>query len=204
MIFITPSGECEFVNSYEKILLNKTPMGFFCPQTAISEDALFESIGPVAEELKFHGVFGYITIDFMMIVSTPGNAPRKSSHESSICKSSKHKLFFSGIKCYFDDFLAGEALFKTFMGNEYKQKSFLFIPYIENISFNKGLTYTRFFNDCKQNGVNYDVTRKVGSVFVPYDLIEKGIMGILLIGKFFVLKFQTTTFPVRLEELVEL
>jgi hypothetical protein len=83
------------------------------------------------------------------------------------------------------------------MGKDYKKKSFLFIPYIENISFNKGLTYTQFFGDCKMNGINYDVTRKVGSVFVPYDLIEKGIMGILLIGNIFFiwLKFLDDDFP---------
>lgn len=187
MIFINPSGEFKFISSYEKILINKTPMGFFCPQNSISEDFLYDSVIPVAEELKFHGVFGYITIDFMLLVPVGGLAGQ-GSNESSMTKKNRGKLFFSGIKCYFDDFLAGEALFKTFMGKDYTKKSFLFIPYIENISFNKGLTYTEFFGDCKMNGINYDVTRKVGSVFLPYDLIEKGIMGILLIGIFFFLK----------------
>jgi hypothetical protein len=47
-------------------------MGFFCPQNSISEAVLWESVGPVAEELKFHGVFGYITVDFVLLVPVSG------------------------------------------------------------------------------------------------------------------------------------
>jgi hypothetical protein len=47
-------------------------LGFFCPQNSISEAVLWESVGPVAEELKFHGVFGYITVDFVLLVPVSG------------------------------------------------------------------------------------------------------------------------------------
>jgi hypothetical protein len=62
-------------------------MGFFCPQNSISEEILCKSVGPVAEELKFHGVFGYITVDFVLLapVSGPG-------HGSSIVR-----YFFFGL-----------------------------------------------------------------------------------------------------------
>lgn len=125
----------------------------------------------IATELINNGVFGYFTIDFLVLIG------RLEKNEP--------KIYYSGLKCYYDDFLAGKALYKTFVGEKYKERSFLYFPYLENFSFNKDLTYTKFFAGCKEENIRYDIAKKCGIVFIPYDLIEKGIMGIIVIGIFF-------------------
>ena len=143
-------------------------MGYLCPQQIIEEQLLIEASAPVMEDLVEHGVFGYVTIDFMIFKNSKNPA-------RGIC--------FSGIKCYYDDFLSGYTLFKAMIQETYKMKYYLHIPNIEDLSQDKDRidTLTTFFEDCKYNGVNYDVEKLSGSVFLPYNSIDTSIMGVLII-----------------------
>lgn len=168
VFYISPSCNFEFQTSYEKILQERTSMGYLCPQQIIEEELLIEQSLPVIEDLINHGVYGYITIDFLIFKAKKNPAQR-------VC--------FSGIKCYFDEFLAGYTQFKVIIQDSSKMKYFLHIPCIENLSLNRDVidSYTTFFESCKVNGINYDVAKKIGSVFLPYNLIETSIIGVQIV-----------------------
>lgn len=79
--------------------------------------------------------------------------------------------------------MAGEELFKTFSKEAHKDRCYLYFPYIENFSFSKDYTYKHFFENCNDNGINYDIGKKLGTVFVPYDSITTGILGMIVIDE---------------------
>ena len=98
---------------------------------------------------------------------------------------------FSGLKCYYEDFLAGFDIFKALtLGGSKKseqeeKKCFMYFPYIENVTLEQNMTYANFFENCNENRIDYDVSKKSGILFIPYDELSRNSIGIMIVGNTF-------------------
>lgn len=172
--YIEPDGQYNIVAHYEKINYNKLTIGYITPQKLIPEKVLIQTAKKVATYLYENEVYGYITIDFLV----------QQSSTNSL------KITLSGLKCYYDDFIACHELFALFNqmekennqenGNE-EEKSAVIFPVIENLGFSLKFDYETFFEKCRKRNIYYDINRNTGTIFVPFDKQSNGCLGMIII-----------------------
>lgn len=169
VFYIDPEGIFDIITHYEKIIMEKLTIGYILPQKQIPLKVLVQTTKKVASYLYENNIYGYITIDFMVL----------QSNNSTI------KISPCGLKCYYDDFIAIYELFSLFNNlNETKnddETSAVIFPIIDNLGFSSKLDYETFFDNCRKQSIYYDVNRNSGTMFIPFDNLAKGVMGLMVI-----------------------
>ena len=193
--FIKPNGECKFLASYE-ILTTKLglTLGYISPQAQLPEKVI-SSIGlKVCKQLLAEGVIGYVGVQIS--VRTKGT--------------NTLKMTITSAKPYYSEFLAGFEMFKVldtfepsgaassshrsanssqaldqFKDASDKPRKCIILPRINNINTPSDMDYIEFFDECRKQGIYYDVLKKSGTVFMLSDDIEQGSLGMIIIDTSF-------------------
>ena len=169
VFYIDPEGIFDIITHYEKIVMNKMTIGYVLPQKLVPLKVLVQTAKKVAVYLYDNNIYGYITIDFMVLQSG----------------SSTIKISPNGLKCYYDDFIAIYEQFSLFSNlNNSKNDdeiSAIIFPTIDNLGFSSKLNYEQFFDNCRKQSLFYDINNNSGTMFVPYDELGKGVMGLMVI-----------------------
>lgn len=168
-VFISPSGDFQYLTSYEQVLTEKGFLGgYIWPQRDIPVKALQSLSKKIGEKMFEQGVYGYITIVLSVQVGVNRN----------------YKVCVDSVIPYYDEFLAHYETIKLMASVDEEQKlAAVIIPRIEDLDFSKEINYFQFFQRSRQKGILYDMKEKTGVIFSMTDSLNEGIMGFIAIGK---------------------
>ncbi|EGR31565.1 IQ calmodulin-binding motif family protein, putative [Ichthyophthirius multifiliis] len=192
---LNPDSSTTVMSSYDK-LYGSEYVNFGCnfPQTSLPQLNIKHLCNTIGNALHNKGIYGYITIN---LIAFPDPTNKLG-----------HPLFWIiGLDCYLNDYSAIFFIFdfliqgkfdrnngKYFLSDqnenqensniidEFEERTFMYIPYIFHQNL-KSISFKEMFNLCRKNGISYDVEKKVGSVFLLVDEIEKGIVSLITISE---------------------
>lgn len=195
---IQPDGLFQFKASFE-IIQNSfgKVLGYICPQAHIPEKVVISIGKKVCRKIFEEGVLGYVSIIISIKIKALNTL----------------KMTVKSIEPYFNEFLGAYEMFSALDGydevveyqdsdsylqseeleesgiklqnDEKKRRKFIVFPRINNINYPEGINYIRFFDDCRKQGIYYDVLKKSGTVFLLSDSIKNGNLGLMIIDSSF-------------------
>ena len=166
--FYTDKGTLKYLTSYELIQTDKFfKVGYIWPQRELPLKSLESLYTKLAQKVFDQGIFGYITILLTICSSGPKN----------------YKVCIDRILPYYDEFLnTFEMLNLMVQPNERPRCTAVIIPRIQNLCFDRHMTYQKFFDRCRERNLQFDVKDKTGTIFLLSDNIERRSVGLINVG----------------------
>lgn len=104
----------------------------------------------------------------------------------TVCSSGpkNYKVCIDRILPYYDEFMNIFEMLNLMVQSVDRPKcTALIIPRIQNLCFDKRMTYQRFFDRCRERNLQFDVKDKTGTMFLLSDNIDKRTLGFINVGK---------------------
>lgn len=193
---IEPDGRFKYMTSFE-VLQNSygKVLGYVCPQAHIPENVVMAIGKKVCRKIFEEGILGYVSIYIAIRIKALNTL----------------KMTVKSIEPYYNEFLGAYGMFsalnsyddveeleesQSFIDSEHQdamkiksseknQRKFIVFPRIDGIRFPERLNYIQFFDDCRKQGIYYDILKKSGTVFLLSDEIQKGSLGLMIIDSSF-------------------
>lgn len=171
LLDIEPEGTSTMLGSYDRINWQLKPVSCQYPAEFVVPQ---EELSAIGKKLYQRGITGYVSLDYL--------------------NCSEQEYWLVGVDCYLNDFSAvfftAQAIgcYKSQLSNNAPageaanrkpdELRFLYCPIINHSGLAE-LQMRTFFHLCRLANISFDISRRIGSVFVLMDTLQSSTLGLL-------------------------
>lgn len=172
--FIRPDGALKILGTQD-IVLNQgyDRVAALFPHAKIPHDALVGATSAAARQL-YHGQFGaigYLTLHFVAFYP--------DEREGSM------RLWATELELGMNEFLVGHLIHRTVVRSDMPEDgsyAYFLAPRLQLRAPSPAMSYSTFFGLCRTHGVAFDLEQRTGPLFILFDSLAAGTLGVLAEG----------------------
>ncbi len=181
-LFIEPDGTISILSCQEQLLSPQfCSLGAAFPQNSVPHEALRDASMSVGRVCVRKHIFGYVSIQYIVFIG------EESALKLWAVDLNLHLTNNSLLHMVFDHAASGQMDQETGHYVSKKQdvimrKSYVYGGLMRHPQF-QTWRHSAFFALCRQKGISFDLSTRTGTLFHLVDTLNKGLLGIICIGK---------------------
>jgi hypothetical protein len=192
-VLVTPLGEVRMLGAVDLLVDDESVLiGSSYPMMSVPIKALTGAVDAVVDNLKKSGFVGYASVNFIAYRATisatgsatatnqssAGGGGKKAKRELRMCGVSIDPCL-SNASCMhnFVKFVCGEAANEGSLTRSYASCDTIANPGLATVQ------YGSFFKLCRMQAVSFDLETLTGLMFMLYDSLSAGVVGMIAVGE---------------------